>query len=39
MSNAVAHLLCHQLIIPVKAEQHLTMAWLMCHKDAKRNLE
>ncbi|KAI1413144.1 PCI domain-containing protein [Hypoxylon sp. FL1857] len=23
----------------VEAEQHLTMAWLMCHKDAKRNLE
>ncbi|KAI1455800.1 PCI domain-containing protein [Annulohypoxylon moriforme] len=23
----------------VQAEQHLTMAWHMCHKDAKRNLE
>lgn len=23
----------------VEAEQHLTMAWHLCHKDAKRNLE
>ncbi|KAI0409905.1 PCI domain-containing protein [Xylaria palmicola] len=23
----------------VQAEKHLEMAWLMCHKDAKRNLE